>query len=79
MSKKNSLSRRKNQYEFDLRREKAERDKKAMKLKTKSSKMKVDGTKKKIKRGFKVGKKKIKTKMSASTKAEIAQSMQVDK
>lgn len=41
MSKKNNLSRRKNQYEFDLRREKAEREKKAMKLKSKSSKMKV--------------------------------------
>ncbi|KAI3974897.1 hypothetical protein MKX01_005008 [Papaver californicum] len=82
MSKKNNLSRRKNQYEFDLRREKEEREKKAKKLQAKKGKMKVDGIsskKKKGSSGFQVGKKKVKTKMTALNKAKAAQAMDLDK
>ncbi|KAI3870123.1 hypothetical protein MKX03_021596 [Papaver bracteatum] len=81
MSKKNNLSRRKNQYEFDLRREKEEKEKKAKKLQAKKGKMKVDGSAKKKKgsSGFQVGKKKVKTKMTALNKAKAAQAMDLDK
>ncbi|KAI3952044.1 hypothetical protein MKX01_004277 [Papaver californicum] len=82
MSKKNNLSRRKNQYEFDLRREKEEKEKKAKKLQAKKGKMKVDGSsckKKKGSSGFQVGKKKVKTKMTALNKAKAAQAMDLDK
>ncbi|KAI3913212.1 hypothetical protein MKW98_007228 [Papaver atlanticum] len=81
MSKKNNLSRRKNQYEFDLRREKEVREKKAKKLQAKKGKMKVDGSAKKRKgsSGFQVGKKKVKTKMTALNKAKAAQAMDLDK
>ncbi|KAI3870143.1 hypothetical protein MKX03_021616 [Papaver bracteatum] len=81
MSKKNNLSRRKNQYEFDLRREKEEREKKTKKLQAKKGKMKVDGSAKKKKgsSGFQVGKKKVKTKMTALNKAKAAQAMDLDK
>ncbi|XP_009342512.1 uncharacterized protein LOC103934488 [Pyrus x bretschneideri] len=80
MSKKNDLARRKRQHEFELKREKEEREKKAKKLQAKKSKMKVDGNEKKTKGGgFKVGKKKFKTKMTALNKAKAAQAMEVDK
>ncbi|KAI3969035.1 hypothetical protein C5167_004410 [Papaver somniferum] len=81
MSKKNNLSRRKNQYEFDLRREKEEKEKRAKKLQAKKGKMKVDGSAKKKKgsSGFQVGKKKVKTKMTALNKAKAAQAMDLDK
>ncbi|XP_030541089.1 uncharacterized protein LOC115748661 [Rhodamnia argentea] len=80
MSKKNSLSRRKKQYEFDLRREKAEKEKKAKKLQAKKNKMKVDGSsKKKGESGFQVGKRKVKTKLTALVNAKAAQAMELDK
>ncbi|KAJ3689144.1 hypothetical protein LUZ61_018308 [Rhynchospora tenuis] len=80
MSKKNNLSKRKNQHEFDLRREKAEKEKREKKLQAKKTKMKIDGSEMKRKKGgkFKVGKK-VKTKLSALTKAKVAQAMEVDK
>ncbi|RZC72517.1 hypothetical protein C5167_047993 [Papaver somniferum] len=81
MSKKNNLYRRKNQYEFDLRREKEEKERRAKKLQAKKGKMKVDGSAKKKKgsTGFQVGKKKVKTKMTALNKAKAAQAMDLDK
>ncbi|CAO2040133.1 unnamed protein product [Urochloa humidicola] len=77
MSKKNNLAKRKKQYEFDLQREKEAREKQAKKLQAKKSKMKIDGGEKKRKGSqFKVGKKKVKTKLSALTKAKAAQAME---
>ncbi|KAI3968287.1 hypothetical protein MKW92_032346 [Papaver armeniacum] len=78
MSKKNNLSRRKNQYEFG---EKEEKEKRAKKLQAKKGKMKVDGSAKKKKgsSGFQVGKKRVKTKMTALNKAKAAQAMDLDK
>ncbi|KAJ3672228.1 hypothetical protein LUZ60_006949 [Juncus effusus] len=78
MSKKNNLKTRRNQHEFDLRREKEDREKKEKKLQAKKSKMKVDGSNvKRKKSNFKVGKK-VKTKLSALTKAKAEQAMQID-
>ncbi|XP_078182708.1 uncharacterized protein LOC144576265 [Carex rostrata] len=78
MSKKNNLSKRKKQHEFDLRREKAEKEKRDKKLQASKTKMKVDGSAGRRKGGkFKVGKK-VKTKLSALTKAKVAQAMEVD-
>ncbi|KAF5744368.1 hypothetical protein HS088_TW08G00972 [Tripterygium wilfordii] len=88
MSKKNSLSLRKKQYEFDLRMnffgnigEKQEKEKKQKKLQAKKNKMKVDGSDKKNKgaSGFQVGKRKLKTKLTPLAKAKAAQAMEVDK
>ncbi|KAL2335955.1 hypothetical protein Fmac_010401 [Flemingia macrophylla] len=78
MSKKNNLAKRKKQHEFDLRREKQEKQKKEKKLHAKKNKMKVDGSDKKKKGGFQVGKK-VKTKMTALAKAKAAQAMELDK
>ncbi|KAL0002491.1 hypothetical protein SO802_016272 [Lithocarpus litseifolius] len=81
MSKKNNLARRKNQYAFDLKREKEEKEKLAKKLQAKKNKMKVDRSDKKKKggSGFQVGKRKVKTKLTALTKAKAAQAMELDK
>ncbi|KAK7349524.1 hypothetical protein VNO77_06960 [Canavalia gladiata] len=80
MSKKNNLAKRKKQHEFDLRREKQEKEKKEKKLRTKKNKMKVDGSgKKKFEGGFQVGKRKVKTKLTAVAKAKVAQAMELDK
>ncbi|KQK01455.1 uncharacterized protein LOC100844076 [Brachypodium distachyon] len=79
MSKKNSLSKRKKQHEFDLQREKQAKEDQAKKLQAKKSKMKIDGSDKKKGSSFKVGKKKVKTKLSALAKAKAAQAMEVDK
>ncbi|CAN6279546.1 unnamed protein product, partial [Urochloa humidicola] len=80
MSKKNNLAKRKKQYEFDLKREKEAKEKQAKKLQAKKSKMKIDGGEKKRKVGqFRVGRKKVKTKLSALTKAKASQAMEVDK
>jgi len=80
MSKKNNLAKRKKQYEFDLKREKEAKEKQAKKLQAKKSKMKIDGGENKRKGSqFKVGKKKVKTKLSALTKAKAEQAMEVDK
>ncbi|CAK8560830.1 unnamed protein product [Lathyrus oleraceus] len=81
MSKKNNLAKRKRQHEFELRREKLEKEKKDKKLQAKKNKMKVDGSdrKKKGGSGFQVGKKKLKTKLSALSKAKAAQAMELDK
>ncbi|KAA8520624.1 hypothetical protein F0562_014880 [Nyssa sinensis] len=70
MSKKNNLARRKRQHEFELQREKQERENQAKKLHAKKNKMKVDGSEKKKKGGFQVGKRKVKTKLTALAKAE---------
>uniref|UniRef100_A0A453Q4A2 Uncharacterized protein n=3 Tax=Triticinae TaxID=1648030 RepID=A0A453Q4A2_AEGTS len=79
MSKKNSLSKRKKQHEFDLQREKKAKEEQAKKLQAKKSKMKIDGSEKKKKgSSFKVGKKKVKTKLSALGKAKAAQAMELD-
>ncbi|KAF0934597.1 hypothetical protein E2562_025682 [Oryza meyeriana var. granulata] len=79
MSKKNNLAKRKKQHEFDLQREKEAKEKLAKKLQAKKSKMKIDGGDTKRKGGkFKVGKKKVKTKLSALAKAKSAQAMEVD-
>ncbi|KAI8545138.1 hypothetical protein RHMOL_Rhmol07G0019500 [Rhododendron molle] len=79
MSKKNDLGRRKRLHEFELKREKEEKEKKAKKLQAKRNKMKVDGNDKKNKKmkgasGFQVGKRKLKTKLTALAKAKAAQS-----
>ncbi|KAI4355053.1 hypothetical protein L6164_003867 [Bauhinia variegata] len=80
MSKKNNLTKRKNQHAFDLQREKGEREKREKKLQAKKNKMKVDGgTKKKGGSGFQVGKRKVKTKLTAVAKAKAAQAMELDK
>jgi cytochrome c biogenesis protein ResB len=79
MSKKNNLAKRKKQHEFDLQREKEAKEKLAKKLQAKKSKMKIDGDVKRKGGKFKVGKKKVKTKLSALTKAKAAQAMEVDK
>ncbi|OIW02052.1 hypothetical protein TanjilG_21101 [Lupinus angustifolius] len=82
MSKKNNLAKRKNQYEFDLRREKQEKENKQKKLQAKQNKMKVDGNDKKRKKGasgFQVGKRRVKTRMTALAKAKAAQAMELDK
>ncbi|KAL5727506.1 hypothetical protein ACHQM5_000693 [Ranunculus cassubicifolius] len=81
MSKKNDLGRRKRQHAFDLQREKLEKEKREKKLQAKQFKMKIDGKDKKKKKAtkFVVGKKKLKTKMTALTKAKAAQAMEVDK
>ncbi|KAL1809396.1 hypothetical protein DCAR_0728924 [Daucus carota subsp. sativus] len=82
MSKKNNLGRRKRQYEFELRREKEQLEKLAKKLQARKSKMKVDGTEKKKKKGasgFTVGKKKLKTRLTPLAKAKASQAMEVDK
>ncbi|KAM0904338.1 hypothetical protein ACQ4PT_018053 [Festuca glaucescens] len=80
MSKKNNLATRRRAHEFDLQREKAAKEERAKKLQAKKSKMKIDGSDKKRKgSSFKVGKKKVKTKLSALTKAKAAQAMEVDK
>ncbi|XP_076906991.1 uncharacterized protein LOC143563311 [Bidens hawaiensis] len=81
MSKKNNLTLRKKQHEFELRREKEEMEKKANKLQAKKNKMKVDGSaskKKKGSGGFTVGKKKLKTRMTPLAKAKAAQAMELD-
>ncbi|KAL8162492.1 hypothetical protein V2J09_013981 [Rumex salicifolius] len=79
MSKKNSIAKRKTQHEYDLRREKVEKEKKEKKLHAKKNQMKVDGgNKKKGGSSFKVGKKKVKTKLTALTKAKAAQAMELD-
>ncbi|KAI4372351.1 hypothetical protein MLD38_010593 [Melastoma candidum] len=85
MSKKNNLSLRRKQHEFDLRREKEDREKKEKKLQANKNKMKVEGKgmKKKNKRmgaagGFQVGKRKVKTKLTALAKARVAQAMELD-
>ncbi|KAI5056707.1 hypothetical protein GOP47_0028525 [Adiantum capillus-veneris] len=80
MSKKNSLSKRKKQHEFDLKREREQKEKLDKKLKAKVDKMKIDSSGKSgtRKRGFKVGKKnKLKVK-SSLVKAKAAQAMEVD-
>ncbi|KAI8027251.1 hypothetical protein LOK49_LG02G00375 [Camellia lanceoleosa] len=68
---------------FIIPREKLEKENKAKKLQTKKNKMKVDGsdTKKKKKgtSGFQVGKRKVKTKLTALAKAKAAQAMELDK
>ncbi|KAK4769794.1 hypothetical protein SAY87_030326 [Trapa incisa] len=80
MSKKNNLGRRKKQHEFDLQREKEEKEKREKKLHAKKNKMKVDGGKKKKGgSGFQVGKRKVKTKLTALTKAKVSQAMELDK
>ncbi|XP_077226010.1 uncharacterized protein LOC143859202 [Tasmannia lanceolata] len=83
MSKKNNLAIRKRQHEFELQREKAEKEKKTMKLQAKKTKMKIDGCDKKGRKkgtgGFQVGKRKLKTKLTALAKAKAAQAMEVDK
>ncbi|XP_009596264.1 uncharacterized protein LOC107810177 [Nicotiana tabacum] len=81
MSKKNDLGRRKRQHEFNLRKEKAEKEKLEKKLQAKKNKMKVDGKDKKKTggSGFQVGKKKLKTKLTPLAKAKAAQAMEVDK
>ncbi|KAG8072984.1 hypothetical protein GUJ93_ZPchr0006g44900 [Zizania palustris] len=79
MSKKNNLGKRKKQHEFDLQREKEAKEKLAKKLQAKKSKMKIDGGMKRKGGKFKVGKKKVKTKLSALAKAKAAQAMEVDK
>ncbi|KAF7831769.1 mediator of RNA polymerase II transcription subunit 2-like [Senna tora] len=80
MSKKNNLAKRKKQHEFDLQREKCEKEKKEKKLHAKKNTMKVDGRdKKKGGSGFQVGKRKVKTKLSAVAKAKAAQAMELDK
>uniref|UniRef100_A0A2P2JI88 Uncharacterized protein n=1 Tax=Rhizophora mucronata TaxID=61149 RepID=A0A2P2JI88_RHIMU len=82
MSKKNSLARRKKQYEFDLQREKEQKEKNEKKLQAKKNKMKVDGSDKKGKKsasGFQVGKRKLKTKLTPLAKAKAAQAMELDK
>ncbi|XP_062220807.1 uncharacterized protein LOC133920150 [Phragmites australis] len=80
MSKKNNLAKRKKQHEFDLQREKEAKEKQSKKLQAKKSKMKIDGGEMNRKGGkFKVGKKKVKTKLTALTKAKAAQAMEVDK
>ncbi|XP_048332677.2 uncharacterized protein LOC125423144 [Ziziphus jujuba] len=81
MSKKNNLARRKKQHEFDLRREKQERETQKKKLQAKKNKMKVDGGVDKQKKGgrrFQVGKRKVKTKLTALAKAKAVQAMEVD-
>ncbi|KAJ4957213.1 hypothetical protein NE237_013996 [Protea cynaroides] len=79
MSKKNSLSRRKKQYDFDLQREKQEKEKREKNLQAKKTKMKIDGSgkKKKGSGGFQVGKRKVKTKLTALAKAKASQAMEV--
>ncbi|XP_054785401.1 uncharacterized protein LOC129291875 [Prosopis cineraria] len=82
MSKKNNLAKRKKQHVFDLQREKLEKEKKEKKLVAKKNKMKVDGsdkTKKRAASGFQVGKRKVKTKLTAVAKAKAAQAMELDK
>uniref|UniRef100_I1P5Q9 Uncharacterized protein n=1 Tax=Oryza glaberrima TaxID=4538 RepID=I1P5Q9_ORYGL len=59
--------------------EKEAKEKLAKKLQAKKSKMKIDGDVKRKGGKFKVGKKKVKTKLSALTKAKAAQAMEVDK
>nr|ACU15433.1 unknown [Glycine max] len=73
MSKKNNLAKRKKQYEFDLQREKQEKIKKEQKLHAKKNKMKVDGSDKKKKggSGFQVGKREVKTKLTALLKLRL--------
>ncbi|KAM0938858.1 hypothetical protein DsansV1_C22g0172481 [Dioscorea sansibarensis] len=81
MSKKNNLAKRKKQHEFDLQK-KQEKEKRLKKLQARKSKMKIDGTENKRKKnssGFQVGKKKLKTKLSALSKAKAAQAMELDK
>ncbi|KAJ9129713.1 hypothetical protein P3X46_035298 [Hevea brasiliensis] len=81
MSKKNNLARRKRQHEFELQKEKELKEKKEKKLQAKKNKMKVDGKNntKKGSSGFSLRKKKVKTKLTAMTKAKAAQAMEVDK
>ncbi|XP_020592839.1 uncharacterized protein LOC110033255 [Phalaenopsis equestris] len=82
MSKKNNLENRRKQHRFDLQREKQEKEKKLKRLQAKISKMKIDGSDRKKKRksgGFQVGKRKLKTRLSALAKAKAAQAMEVDK
>lgn len=82
MSKKNDLARRKRQHEFELKREKELKEKQKKKLQAKKNKMKVDGKDKKNKKGgsgFQVGKRKVKTKLSALAKAKADQAMELDK
>ncbi|VFQ75677.1 unnamed protein product [Cuscuta campestris] len=79
MSKKNNLALRRKQHEFDLQREKQAKEQKEKKLQAKKDKMKVDGkSKKKGGSKFKVGKKKLKTKLTPLAKAKAAQAMEVD-
>ncbi|KAK9742968.1 hypothetical protein RND81_03G208300 [Saponaria officinalis] len=79
MSKKNNLATRRRLHEFELQREKQAKEKKTMKLQAKKNSMKLDGVnKKKNKRNFVVGKKKLKTKLSATAKAKAAQAMELD-
>ncbi|KAL2625675.1 hypothetical protein AAZV13_07G065600 [Glycine max] len=61
--------------------EKQEKIKKEQKLHAKKNKMKVDGSDKKKKggSGFQVGKRKVKTKLTALAKAKAAQAMELDK
>ncbi|KAI9109815.1 hypothetical protein K1719_018856 [Acacia pycnantha] len=80
MSKKNNLAKRKKQHVFDLQREKLEKEKKGKKLTAKKNMMKVDGSGKTKKRGgFQVGKRKVKTKLTAVAKAKAAQAMEIEK
>ncbi|EMS52425.1 hypothetical protein TRIUR3_02711 [Triticum urartu] len=59
--------------------EKKAKEEQAKKLQAKKSKMKIDGSDKKKKgSSFKVGKKKVKTKLSALGKAKAAQAMELD-
>ncbi|CAA7016924.1 unnamed protein product [Microthlaspi erraticum] len=78
MSKKNNLTKRKKQHEFNLQKEKEIQDKKIKKLHTNKNKMKVDGGKKKKGGGFFVGKKRLKTKLTPAAKAKAAQAMELD-
>ncbi|EOA28247.1 hypothetical protein CARUB_v10024440mg [Capsella rubella] len=78
MSKKNNLAKRKKQHEYNLQKEKELQDKKIKKLHATKNKMKVDGSGKKKKGGFCVGKKKLKTKLTPAAKAKAAQAMELD-
>ncbi|CAN7008003.1 unnamed protein product, partial [Brassica oleracea var. botrytis] len=78
MSKKNNLAKREKQHEYNLQKEKELQDKKIKKLQANKNKMKVDGSGKKKKGGFSVGKKKLKTKLTPASKAKAAQAMELD-
>ncbi|KAF9687812.1 hypothetical protein SADUNF_Sadunf02G0132000 [Salix dunnii] len=76
------LARRRRQHKFELQREKELQEKQQQKLQAKKNKMKVHGKDKKKQKkgggGFQVGKRKVKTKLSALAKAKVDQAMQLD-
>ncbi|KAJ1403550.1 hypothetical protein SESBI_27258 [Sesbania bispinosa] len=77
MSKKNNLAKRKKQHEFDLRSTLLPSISPPIQIHVSM----VDGSDKKKKggSGFQVGKRKLKTKMTALAKAKAAQAMELDK